>query len=113
MEGNHLHFIDVKTEAPQGFSPGKTGVGRIPRKSNQELNFNHGKSSLGLQLRSRDRLEGTSSGLGNPGRGILEQKVSGPGPRHLSGPLLPDDKTLSRRRPRRSGEVSVLSWEKN
>ena len=61
----------------------------------------------------RDRLEGTSSGLGNPGRGILEQKDSGPGPRHLSGPLLPDDKTLSRRRPRRSGEVSVLSWEKN
>lgn len=54
MEGNHLHFIDVKTEAPQGFRPGKTGVGRIPRKSNQGLNFNHGKSSLGLQLRSRD-----------------------------------------------------------
>lgn len=54
MEGNHLHFIDEKTEAPQGFRPGKTGVGRIPRKSNQGLNFNHRKSSLGLQLRSRD-----------------------------------------------------------
>lgn len=112
MEGNHLHFIDEKTEAPQGFRPGKTGVGRTSRKSNQGLNFNHRKSSLGLQLRSRD-IGWRRHLLGwEPQAEESESKKTDPGPHHLSGPLLPDYKTLSRRRPRSSGEVSVESWER-
>ena len=49
-----MSILLMKKLRPQGFRPGKNGVDRIPRESDQGLNFNHGKSSLGLQLWSRD-----------------------------------------------------------